>query len=381
MSKLETLTPEQETKKIEIRNFWINYIDSCKNTIDKEEARIGVEFIYDLAKCAKPKIVYVDSPLAGQYAVHFLKTYYKELEKLLGEQSEPNLANVRDNVGDSKIEFENFAFYGGIQDYGWVSFYDFFTQIGVINHDGFNRFRKLMLSGVYDMIQLNDWCIVCGLPSQLTRNAVQQLHSTAGPAIKWNDGCEYYFINGRSLPAKHFKSISDKKFTMKDFINEPNEEYKSTCIALMQELYGDEHLVNFFSEHMKEVNTFVDKKSEAYLKGTTGGMNVGVYTLFKGHINNEQIAYVRCYCPSTDRMFFLGVENKHSTAKNAIASLYRIPQKLSNHIATISRQGERYNTTFTAEGEQVLSGLSKDEIADLTSISGHKYFELITYEY
>ena len=51
---------------------------------------------------------------------------------------------------------------------------------------------------------------------------------------------------------------------------------------MIQELKGDEGIVNFFRESLNEVDTYVDKK-EKYLQGTTGGMNIGVYTLFKGN--------------------------------------------------------------------------------------------------
>ena len=110
-------------------------------------------------------------------------------------------------------------------------------------------------------------------------------------------------------------------------------------------------------------------------------MNVGVYTLFKGQINNTDIAYVRCYCPSTDRMFFLGVNSEHNNAKDAIASLYRVPRKLKQHITHINRQGERFSTNFTKYGLALLKTLDKKDIEDLVSISGSEYFGKIKYEY
>ena len=40
-------------------------------------------------------------------------------------------------------------------------------------------------------------------------------------------------------------------------------------------------------------------------------------------------------------VFFLGVDDSMNTAKDAIASLYRLPKKLIPHIKSISRQGKR----------------------------------------
>ena len=110
-------------------------------------------------------------------------------------------------------------------------------------------------------------------------------------------------------------------------------------------------------------------------------MNIGVYTLFKGGYGEVELAFVRCYCPSTDRMFFLSVDPENTNAKDAIASLYRIPRKLTGDIKYIQRQGERYSTVLTDNGNALLSNMSKEEIADLVPVSGNDYFTKLTYEY
>ena len=396
--KLETLTPEQEKKMTEVKQYWLDYIFSCKNSVNRDEAKISIEWLYKFSKLGKPVIIYVDSPMSCQIAVLYLKEFLKVLKQKplanvwenveenveanvwenVWENVEANVGeNVRANVGEN---YESFSSYGNVGDYGWVSFYDFFTQIGVLDNKDFNQFKGILTSGIYDMIQLNGFCIVSDMPSEIKRNN-DRLHSVDGPAISFKDGYSQYYINGRALPEKYFKALSDKTFTVEDFAKEQNEEYKSTCIAFMQEKYGEEYLVNFFREHLKEIDSYVDKKEDKYLEGTTGGMNVGVYTLFKGTINNEPIAYVRCYCPSSDRMFFLGVDSSHKTAKDAIGSLYRIPTKLKPHIKSISRQGERFSTILTEDGQKILKGLSESEIANVSGLSGDKYFELMKYEF
>jgi len=80
-------------------------------------------------------------------------------------------------------------------------------------------------------------------------------------------------------------------------------------------------------------------------------------------------------------MFFLSVDPVHKNAKNAIASLYRIPEKLKGYIKYIQRQGERFSTVFTDEGNAVLSSLAKEDIENLTTISGNEYFSKMRYEY
>lgn len=80
-------------------------------------------------------------------------------------------------------------------------------------------------------------------------------------------------------------------------------------------------------------------------------------------------------------MFLLGVEPSNTNAKDSIASLYRIPNKLCNEIKGIQRQGERFSTTFTDKGREIMKTMSKEEASNLVSLSGDKYFELMRYEY
>ena len=75
----------------------------------------------------------------------------------------------------------------------------------------------------------------------------------------------------------------------------------------------------------------------------------------------------------------LGAENK--TAKDAIASLYRIPAKLKKEIKYINRQGERFSTVLTEKGDKILDAMNQEEINDLVHISGDEYFSKMRYEY
>jgi hypothetical protein len=187
---------------------------------------------------------------------------------------------------------------------------------------------------------------------------------------------------------KKIKKIKEKTLTFEEFMDIKNEEDKSLLISIMRNLHGDTYLYDFFTKVLKEVDTYVDKKEDKFMIGTTNSNNVGVYTLFMGVlerdiVNATYISFVRCYCPSTDRMFFLGVEPKYTNAKDAIASLYRIPKKLKNHIKYIQRQGERYSTVFDDEGTYMLKNnkLTKNDIQDTVTISGDEYFKKMRYEY
>jgi hypothetical protein len=243
-------------------------------------------------------------------------------------------------------------------------------------------------SGVYSAIFSELVCIVSKYPKKIHRDINNDLHNLNGVAVEWNYSTDLsifdcYYVRGTNIKANIFNKIKNKTYTVEEFFQETNEEVKSSAILMMQELYGDTFLVDFLREHLREIDTYIDKKTDDKLVGTTNSMNIGVYTLFKGNILNTDVAYVRCYCPSTDRMFFLGVESKYDNAKDAIASLYRVPKKLKEHIMYIQRQGERFSTVFDEYGTSLLKNneLSKEDIQNVVSISGNDYFSKMKYEF
>ena len=295
-------------------------------------------------------------------------------------------ASVGDSVwasvkGDLQKEFNNYSSYNGFSNYGWVSFYDFFERINVLDNFKFKQYKKLIKSNCFNAYEYENYVFAIQAPIVITKNDSGVLNSIEDAAVQFKDGTKYYYIQGRNISEELFTKLKEDKYTMEDFSKEEDEEIKSACVSFMQQSKGEDYIVSFFRDNLREVNTYVDKKDERYLEGTTKGMNVGVYTLFKGQINNTDIAYVRCYCPSTDRMFFLGVNSEHNNAKDAIASLYRVPRKLKQHITHINRQGERFSTNFTKDGLALLKTLDKKDVEDLVSISGSEYFGKIKYEY
>jgi hypothetical protein len=286
--------------------------------------------------------------------------------------------SVRDSVRNSVSEFSSYI---GYSNYGWVSFYDFFEKINLLDNFNFKQYKKLIKSNCFAAYEYENYVFAIQPPIVISKNSLGRLHDINKASVIFKDGSEYFYIQGRNIAKELFEKLKSGNYLISDFIKENDEEIKSACIAYLQEVNGDNYLINFFRQNLKEIDTYVDRKEFQYLEGTTKGMNIGVYTLLKGVINNVNIAYVRCYCPSTDRMFFLGVSSVYNNAKDAIASLYRVPKLLCKEIKDIKRQGERYSTTFTTKGIEILKNISKKEAEDLVSITGHEYFSKIKYEF
>ena len=296
MSKIEQLTSEQEAKMIEVRNFWLDFIFSCKNTLNKEQAKEGINFIYKLTNLSSPEIIYVDSPLGCIFMQYILRNLDNVGDNVrdnvwanVGNNVGNNVwINVGGNVGGNDEDNYKFSSYGNISDYGWIAFYDFFTQIGVINNDNFNKFKKLLLSGVYDMIQLENICIVCGLPDRINRDVNGRLHSESNSAIHFLDGYEQYYWHGISVPSEWIRNkLSITKDTI---INEKNAE-KRRCL---QEILGNEFIKLLDIE-------IIDKDTE-------GNLPIELYrTVNSDNLTNEYIYYLKVICPSTLREYFLCV--------------------------------------------------------------------------
>jgi len=367
--KLEKLTEEQIAKMDEVKRYWLNYIFSCKNSLDREKAKISIDWLYKLAGRKEPIVIFVDSPMACQYAVVYLKELVKLCPQLfggdqvgdqvwaqVGDQVRDQVraqvraqvwaqvrdqvwaqvgaqvrdqvwdqvgaqvwAQVGDQVGDQVwaqvrdqgIEFQSFGSYPSVGDYGWVSFFDFFTQIGVINHKGFNEFKEIFSSGIYDTIQLNGFCIVSNMPSKIVRNNSGRLHNPTGPAVEFPDGYKQYYVNGRALPAWIWEKAEAGEITKEMFLKEQNSEIKGG----IYEVLGQKRMMDLLGA--KEI----DKKQIVHANG-----DVETVALLKTRekfreIGNQPFAWVKMVCPSTGTQYLQGVEPHHTNALEAIASL------------------------------------------------------------
>jgi len=436
MKKLEVLTDEQLDLIEPHRQIWLDKFYKNQG-IDKELAVKQIKWLYEFCGKKEPQIMFMDSPVGVDILLATIENKGQNIRANIRQSIEQNIwdnirdniwdniganiranieqniwaniganiwdnigANIRDNIWDNIRDnirdniWANIganiganrqprAFYGNCSDYGWMAFYDYFQSLNhFTDYDwtNFNQFKSLLDSGIYELVTLEGVCVACAMPKVL-QDAENRLHNTEKAAVIFNDGFSMHFIHGVFITPELFEILKNGTYSFEDWVKEENEEIKSACLSFIEETKGSEALYRFLSAYLKEVDTYTDKKDEKHLNGTTRGMNIGVYTLFKGGYGEVELAFVRCYCPSTDRMFFLSVDPENTNAKDAIASLYRIPRKVANEIKYIQRQGERFSTVLTDKGNEILSAMGKEEISDLVHISGNDYFYKLTYEY
>lgn len=347
--KIEQLTPEQEAQIAVYREKWIaKLLPTEPHPIEVIEAT--TKAVYKLSGLKEPEVVVVDSP----------KEIQDYLNKRLG----------------TKDKFYPYSYYINASDFGWLAFYEYCRDVlGVVDNPDLQTIIDAS-SVSFAQVQLEDLCVVSRHPKNVKRDEAGRMQSFDGPAVEFANGYKQYYVRGVNIPENVYLKLQNGTFTVEEFIKESNEERKSAYLMFIERTRGSEGLAEFFEKHLKRVDVFQhEPKNKSYDR-------TGLYELFKGSIAGIDMAFVRCYCPTTDRMFMLSVESTAVKAKDAIASLARFPRKVVNNIKSITRQGEIFVTQYDKDYfENVVKKLTPEECADKVALSGDSYFALMEYEY
>jgi hypothetical protein len=184
---------------------------------------------------------------------------------------------------------------------GWLSFYDFFDQIGIDLGKAkldFEKFRDLIRCGVYDMIQLDGLCVVCQFPKFVKRNQSNVMHSENGPAIEWADGYKLNYLNGVSFTEKLYKNVIDPKWPFSERMKIEDVDQRTQAI---NPKFAD------IDSFIKEANgVLLDEYNKFDIEGNE--VNYKLYKFPQGDIFQEDAYYCYFDCPSTRKKHLEGVE-------------------------------------------------------------------------
>jgi hypothetical protein len=319
---LKKLTIDQRQKMFNVRDEWLNKFFKHNNFFDEDEARKGVEWLYDFCGFKKPKVIIMSSPLGCQLIANILndKGVLQEVGQKVGQKLGQEVGQkvgqklgqeVRQKVGQEvgqevrkevgqKVgrKFYEFAWYGNIWDYGWCAFYDFFMRIGAIGKNkDFIEFVKLLDSGIYDMIQFENVCIVSKKPIKILRQGVK-LHSEKEPAIQFRDGYSQYYLHGISFDKELWSKIVGGKLTFKQIMAIKNIEQRMTALKM----YDSEKLL--IDANAKCVHMGVNKarRKDGKIIDYTN------YLYLIKDIFDEDAYFLQYACPSTGRIYVDGVD-------------------------------------------------------------------------
>lgn len=402
--KITELTEAQKAKFPYYRELYTQKLFGNNPPAKFEEVEEYMHWFYkefDVSPNKKPTVILMDSPHLLKKATHIFKLledkkFDNEMAKFIkseiykedGRVDEKSLVRLleMDNIKELLVNIESpepCYYLSGFNS--WIAFYDFFDKEcqPFSKTELFNKFKKILDLNIFWSIAYEDFVFVARNATAYHRDGENRLHNAFGPAVQFLNDDRLYFIHGVSISREMYEKLEADKYTFEEFTREDNEEVKAAALSFLEERFGGERVFRFISEYLTEKDTYKDDKYQnpEFLEGTTKSTTIGVYTFFKGRVGDIDLAYVRCYCPSTDRMFFLSVHPENTNAKDAIASLYRCPRLLVDHIQYINRQGERYSTIFNEKGTELMHKMTKEQAEDLVSISGDKYFSLMRYEY
>ena len=226
--------------------------------------------------------------------------------------------SIRDSVGDSvrasvwasvMASVNEYSSYIDLSNYGWVSFYDFFEKINLLDNFNFKQYKKLIRSNVFNAYEYENYVFAIQPPVYIETNLAGRLHSTTQAAVQFRDGSEYYFINGRSIPAW---IVNDKSSITKErFMKETDADIKGA----IYESIGQQGMLDLLGAKV------VDRREIVHANGDREVVELlKTDDLFK-EIDNQPFAWVSMCCPSTGTHYLQGVEPHHTNAIEAIASL------------------------------------------------------------
>lgn len=208
---LEDLNAEQESLIDPIANEWISDAHAGNTLVNQKTAAETLTKIYALAELKAPEIVFVSGPMDA-------RDFCKE---------------------ELKQDIKDFDYFGIGFDSGWVSFYDYFQRIGILERDDeeFNAVKEFMRSGVWATILFENLAICIARPNTVKVDEQGNLHSDKGPAIAFDDGYEEYAWHGAWVTEQII--MKPETLTSKQITEEKNSEVSR---AIAERLGWDEYL-------------------------------------------------------------------------------------------------------------------------------------------
>lgn len=128
---------------------------------------------------------------------------------------------ANDRNGNKKMEHYPSGIGFG-HDSGWVSFYDYFTRIGIINNADFNAWMGFKTAGVWDCLLFENVAYVIRRPVSVNKDEQGRLHCESGGAVVFSNGEKYYSWHGVRVPERLIVNSVD--VTRDDLLAERNAE-------------------------------------------------------------------------------------------------------------------------------------------------------------
>lgn len=148
----------------------------------------------------------------------------------------------------------------------------------------------LMDSNIYDMVQLDKFCIVCEKPNYLTRDARNRLHNEERSAVSWRDTYEQHYLFGVHFAKDLWKKVVGKQLSFKEIMSMENIEQRMVALKMM-----------------KPEELLTEAKAELINKSARGNELYLIKDLF-----SIPAYFLKYSCPSTGRVYISGIDPQYA---------------------------------------------------------------------
>jgi hypothetical protein len=170
-----------------------------------------------------------------------------------------------------------------------MSFYKVFAELGIVKKDLFDQYEQFLNSGIWDTVLFRGVAIGCRRPQKVCRDDQHRLHNDQGPAIRWRDGFELFYLDGIHLTSVQHKDISSKTMSFKEIMAIENADVRAVALK-----YNPEAILSTGAELIDKS----ERGNELFLIEKTE---------LNKFLEEPEIYFLRMKCP-TGRVFVEGVD-------------------------------------------------------------------------
>lgn len=347
--KLDKLTPEQEARLVEYREEWLR-IGTSTEPADRASAEEAMTAMYATIGQPAPAFAWVPSPKAAQCYIALCQAQEKlpavslkgALEKvsagtgIVSGAPQDVLRVLAGDLGETvnSIVHEElkglpaWPWHWGAQEGYWIGFYSFCETFPMEKPYDPEMSRRLKLHAQY--ARAAGWCwayeglaIISDRPAEIhmvenpRRPGTLHLHNPEGPAVRYRDGWTVYAVDGVRVPAHVVEH--PELLTVEAVLGEQNAE----VARVMRQQMGDR-----FFEQMQARARPIHKDTDG-----AGQYRELVEVDWPLADSTDNVArWMRVSCPSTGRVYYLGVPPRVKTCPEAaawIAGFDKAPRELA----------------------------------------------------
>ena len=227
-----------------------------------------------------------------------------------GNDTESYLRDAIENQTKIKIEKMDEEFvdqkFSVFYHSGLLDLCDVLEENNIIKNEISKRYLNIIRKGVYEILFFEKYVILSRLPTKISMDDDDRLHSLAKPAIEWRGlKDEFYYIHGVQFEKKLWLKITKRTMSVLDVLKIRNIEQR--YIAL--QIYGIEKVLSELDSEL------IDKSARGNELYKLEGLAAG-----------KTFRLLRYSCPSTSRRYISFVPDYINTADSGMAWKFQITE-------------------------------------------------------